>query len=299
MSDYLLVTRAGFFRKSDPFFPDLLLGIFSLAGIVLFGTIPLWICYAIVLATCFVYQFTIVKRSVYPLKWVVHTGIFVLLLPIHPGTVLWAILAGIAGVFLYSPLENRLRIQVPLSLIQLLIFLVLYLLLPAVDIFSGLAGRPSFSFRDESISDLYSVLSFSQEGYSPWRFSSLETMGAYGILFLIPVFLKRPSAFQIPLIFGAGLVLGTGNLSMEYSPVLLSTWVSFAVLFAAPGRNLYTAWIYSLIGVLATAVLFYVIQVLVGFSLPLFGFSVFYFFIEASLIRIFLGSRVDNFGQLE
>ncbi|TGL77280.1 hypothetical protein [Leptospira yasudae] len=299
MSDYLLVTKTGFFRKSDPFFPDLLIGILSLAGIVLFGTVPLWICYAIVLATCFVYQFTVVKRPVYPLKWIVHTGIFVLLLPIHPGTVIWAILAGIAGVFLYSPLENRLRIQVPLSLIQLLIFLVLYLLLPAIDLFSGLSGKPSLSFRDESISDLYSVLSFSQEGYSPWRFSSLETMGTFSILFLIPVFLKRPQSFQIPLIFGVGLILGTGSLAQEYSSVLLSTWVSFSILFAAPGRNLHTAWVYSLIGVLATGVLFYVIQVLVGFYLPLFSFSVFYFFIEASLIRIFLGSRVDNFGQLE
>ncbi|WP_061250204.1 hypothetical protein [Leptospira alstonii] len=295
MSDSLLVTKTGFLRKSDPFFPDILLGLFSIGGIVLFGTVPLWICYGVVLTTCFVYQFTIVKRSVYPLKWIVHTGIFVLLLPLHPGTVVWAILAGIAGVCLYSPLENRLRIQIPLSLIQLLIFLFFYLLLPTVDIFSGIAG--SLSFRNEFISDLYSVLSFSQDGYSPWRFSALETMGAYSILFLIPVFLKRPESFQIPLIFAVGLVLGIGNLFLEYFPVILSAWVSFAILFAAPGRNLYTAWIYSLIGVLGTVVLFYVVQVIVAFSLPLFTFSVFYFFIEASLIRIFLGSRVDNFGN--
>ncbi|EKO35088.1 putative membrane protein [Leptospira santarosai str. CBC1416] len=299
MSDYLLVTKAGFFRKSDPFFPDILMGLFSIAGIVLFGTIPLWICYILVLAACFVYQFAIVKRSTYSLKWIVHTGIFVLLLPIHPGTIVWAILAGIFGVFLYSPLEGFLRIQAPLALIQLLIFLLFYLLFPAVDVFSGIADNPSLSFRNEFISDLFSVLSFSQDGYSLWRFSSLETMGAYSILFLIPVFLKRPSSFPIPLIFGIGLVLGVGNLSLEYAPVLLSAWISFAILFAAPGRNLYTAWMYSLIGVLATTVLFYVIQVLVGLSLPFFTFSVFYFFIEASLIRIFLGSRVDNFGQLE
>ncbi|EMO08119.1 hypothetical protein LEP1GSC137_3495 [Leptospira borgpetersenii str. Noumea 25] len=196
-------------------------------------------------------------------------------------------------------MENFFRIQAPLSLIQLLIFLLFYLLFPAVDVFSGIADKPSLSFRNEFISDIFSVLSFSQDGYSPWRFSSLETMGAYSILFLIPVFLKRPSSFQIPLIFGVGLVLGIGNLSLEYAPVLLSAWVSFAILFAAPGRNLYTAWIYSLIGVFVTVVLFYATQVLVGISLPLFTFSVFYFFIEASLIRIFLGSRVDNFGQLE
>ncbi|WP_078125946.1 hypothetical protein [Leptospira alexanderi] len=299
MSDYLLVTKTGFFRKSDPFFPDILIGLFSIVGIVLFGTAPLWICYVIVLATCFVYQFAIVKRSVYSLKWIVHTGIFVLLLPIHPGTVVWAILAGIVGIFLYSPLENFLRIKAPLSLIQLLIFLLFYLLFPAVDVFSGIADKPSLSFRNEFISDLFSVLSFSQDGYSPWRFSALETMGAYSILFLIPVFLKKPSSFRVPLVFGVGLVLGIGNLSLEYAPVLLSAWISFAILFAAPGRNLYTAWIYSLIGVFVTVVLFYVIQVLVGISLPLFTFSVFYFFIEASLIRIFLGSRVDNFGQLE
>lgn len=103
MSDYLLVTKTGFFRKSDPFFPDILIGLFSIVGIVLFGTAPLWICYVLVLATCFVYQFAIVKRSVYSLKWVVHTGIFVLLLPIHPGTAVWAILAGITGVFYILP----------------------------------------------------------------------------------------------------------------------------------------------------------------------------------------------------
>lgn len=249
MLDYLLATKIGFFRKSDPFYPDILMGLFSFIGIVLFGTVPLWICYVIVLGTCFVYQFTILKRTIYPLKWIVHTGIFVLLLPIHPGTIVWAILAGIAGIFLNS--LDRFRIQAPLSLIQLLIFLFFYLLLPTVDIFSGITGKPSLSFRDESISDIFSVLSFSQEGYSPLRFSSLETMGAYSILFV------------------------------------------------SPGRNLYTVWIYSFISVLAIVVLFYVIQVLVRFSLPIFTFSVFYFFIEASLIRIFLGSRVDNFGQLE
>lgn len=193
MPDYLLVTKIGFFRKSDPFYPDILMGLFSFIGIVLFGTIPLWICYVIVLGTCFVYQFTIIKRTIYPLKWIVHTGIFVLLLPIHPGTIAWAILAGIAGIFLNS--LDRLRIQIPLSLIQLLIFLFFYLLLPTVDIFSGIAGKPSLSFRDESISDIFSVLSFSQEGYSPLRFSSLETMGAYSILFLIPVFLKSQILF--------------------------------------------------------------------------------------------------------
>ncbi|MBM9579169.1 hypothetical protein JWG45_18660 [Leptospira sp. 201903070] len=299
MSEYLLVTKSGFFRKSDPFFPDLLISILSLSGIVFFGTIPLWICYGLLLAACFVYQFAVIKRLVYPLKWVVHTGIYVILLPIHPGTALWAILAGFLGIVLYSPLENRLRIQVPLSLVQLLIFLLFYLLLPAVDLFAGLSSQPLFSFRDSNISDLYSVLSYSQDGNSPWRFSSLETMGVYSILFLIPVFLKRPFAFQIPVLFGVGLILGTGGLAQEFSPVLLSIWISFAVLFASPGRNLYTAWIYSLIGVLATGVLFYVIQVLIAFYLPLFTYSVFYFFIEASLIRIFLGSRVDNFGQLE
>jgi hypothetical protein len=299
MSEYLLVTKSGFFRKSDPFFPDLLISILSLSGIVFFGTIPLWICYGLLLAACFVYQFAVIKRLVYPLKWVVNTGIYVILLPIHPGTALWAILAGFLGIVLYSPLENRLRIQVPLSLVQLLIFLLFYLLLPAVDLFAGLSSQPLFSFRDSNISDLYSVLSYSQDGNSPWRFSSLETMGVYSILFLIPVFLKRPFAFQIPVLFGVGLILGTGGLAQEFSPVLLSIWISFAVLFASPGRNLYTAWIYSLIGVLATGVLFYVIQVLIAFYLPLFTYSVFYFFIEASLIRIFLGSRVDNFGQLE
>ncbi|EMO08044.1 hypothetical protein LEP1GSC137_3494 [Leptospira borgpetersenii str. Noumea 25] len=103
MPDYLLVTKTGFFRKSDPFFPDILIGLFSIVGIVLFGNAPLWICYVVVLAACFVYQFAIVKRSVYPLKWIVHTGIFVLLLPIHPGTVVWAILAGIVGVFYILP----------------------------------------------------------------------------------------------------------------------------------------------------------------------------------------------------
>ncbi|EMG08842.1 hypothetical protein LEP1GSC151_1789 [Leptospira interrogans serovar Grippotyphosa str. LT2186] len=183
-------------------------------------------------------------------------------------------------------------------MIQLLIFLFFYLLLPTVDIFSGIAGKPSLSFRDESISDIFSVLSFSQEGYSPLRFSSLETMGAYSVLFLIPVFLKRPNSFHIPLIFIVGLCIGVGNLALEYFPVLLSAWISFSILFASPGRNLYTAWVYSFIAVLATVVLFYVIQVLVRFSLPIFTFSVFYFFIEASLIRIFLGSRVNNFGQL-
>ncbi|EMG21156.1 putative membrane protein [Leptospira interrogans serovar Copenhageni str. LT2050] len=272
------------------------MGLFLFIGIVLFGTIPLWICYVIVLGTCFVYQFTIIKRTIYPLKWIVHTGIFVLLLPIHPGTIVWAIIAGIAGIFLNS--LDRLRIQIPLSLIQLLIFLFFYLLLPTVDIFSGIAGKPSLSFRDESISDIFSVLSFSQEGYSPLRFSSLETMGAYSVLFLIPVFLKRPNSFHIPLIFIVGLCIGVGNLALEYFPVLLSAWISFSILFASPGRNLYTACVYSFIAVLATVVLFYVIQVLVRFSLPIFTFSVFYFFIEASLIRIFLGSRVNNFGQL-
>ncbi|MBM9502786.1 hypothetical protein JWG44_21265 [Leptospira sp. 201903071] len=299
MSEYLLVTKSGFFRKSDPFFPDLLISVLSLLGIVFFGTIPLWICYGLLLTTCFVYQFAVVKRFVYPLKWVVHTGIYVILLPLHPGTVLWAILSGMIGIVLYSPLENRLRIQIPLSLVQLLLFLLFYLLLPAVDLFSGISSEPLFSYRDGNISDIFSVLSYSQDGNSPWRFSSLETMGAYSILFLIPVFLKRPFAFQIPALFGVGLILGAGSLAQEFSPVLLSTWISFAILFASPGRNLYTAWIYSLIGVLATGVLFYVIQVLIVFYLPLFTYSVFYFFIEASLIRIFLGSRVDNFGQLE
>ncbi|EMO75920.1 hypothetical protein LEP1GSC127_4957 [Leptospira kirschneri str. 200801925] len=99
MPDYLLATKIGFFRKSDPFYPDILMGLFSFIGIVLFGTVPLWICYVIVLGTCFVYQFTILKRTIYPLKWIVHTGIFVLLLPIHSGTIVWAILAGIAGIF--------------------------------------------------------------------------------------------------------------------------------------------------------------------------------------------------------
>ncbi|UOG37300.1 hypothetical protein MAL08_14745 [Leptospira noguchii] len=299
MPDYLLVTKMGFFRKSDPFYPDILMALFSFIGIVLFGTAPLWICYVIILGVCFVYQFTVIKRTIYSLKWIVHTGIFVLLLPIHPGTIVWAILAGIAGIFLSSLLENRFRVQMPLSLVQLLIFLFFYLLLPTIDIFSGIAGKPSLSFRDESISDIFSVLSFSQEGYSPLKFSSLETMGAYSILFLIPVFLKSPNSFLIPLIFITGLIVGVGNLALEYFPVLLSAWVSFSILFTSPGRNLYTAWIYSFIAVLATVVLFYVIQVLVRFSLPIFTFSVFYFFIEASLIRIFLGSRVDNFGQLE
>ncbi|RHX92773.1 hypothetical protein [Leptospira stimsonii] len=299
MSEYLLVTKSGFFRKSDPFFPDLLISILFLLGIVFFGTVPLWICYGLLLAACFVYQFFIIKRLVYPLKWFVHSGIYVILLPIHPGTVLWAILAGILGIVLYSPLETRIRIQIPLSLIQLLIFLFFYLLLPAVDLFAGLSSQPWFSFRDSNISDLYSVLSYSQDGNSPWRFSSLETMGTYSILFLVPVFLKRPFAFQIPVLFALGLILGVGSLAQEFSPVLLSTWISFAILFASPGRNLYTAWVYSLIGVLATGVLFYVIQVLIAFYVPLFTYSVFYFFIEASLIRIFLGSRVDNFGQLE
>ncbi|PJZ54052.1 hypothetical protein [Leptospira adleri] len=299
MSEFLLVTKSGFFRKSDPFFPDLLISILSVLGIVFFGTIPLWICYGLLLSACFVYQFAVVKRFVYPLKWTVHIGIYAILLPLHPGTVLWAILAGLLGIVLYSPLENRLRIQVPLSLVQLLIFLFFYLLLPAVDLFSGLASQSMFSFRDSNISDIYSVISYSQDGNSPWRFSSLETMGAYSILFLIPVFLKRPFAFLIPALFGVGLILGAGTLAQEFSPVLLSTWISFAILFASPGRNLYTAWVYSLIGVLATGVLFYVIQVLIAFYLPLFTYSVFYFFIEASLIRIFLGSRVDNFGQLE
>ncbi|XDD50819.1 hypothetical protein AB3N59_03205 [Leptospira sp. WS92.C1] len=299
MSDYLLVTKAGFFRKSDPFFPDILISIFSLVSVVLFGTIPLWICYGVVLAACFVYQFTILKRFVYPLKWTVHTGIFAILLPIHPGTVLWAIIAGVGGIFLYSPIENKLRIQIPLSLIQLLIFLFFYLLLPAVDLFYGFSGTSMYSFRDEYIGDFYSSLSFSREGYSPWRFSALETMGAYSVLFIIPVFLKRPISFQIPFLFGFGLILGVGTLSYEFFPVLFSTWIGFSILFVSPGRNLHAAWIYSLISVTATVVLFYVIQVLVLLSLPLFTFSVFYFFIEASLIRIFLGSRVDNFGQLE
>ncbi|TGK32426.1 hypothetical protein EHQ12_19200 [Leptospira gomenensis] len=297
MSDYLLVTRSGFFRKSDPFLPDILTSVLCLTGVLFFGSAILWITYGIVLAACFVYQYTIVKRTVYPLKWTVHTGIFVLFLPLHPGTILWAVLAGVIGIFLYSPLENRLRIQLPLSLVQILIFLLLYLLLPAVDIFSGPTYGSLESFRNESISDQFSVLSFSREGYSPWRFSVLEAAGPFSILLFIPAFLKRPISFSIPAIFGIGLIWGIGPLAGEFFPVILAAWAGFAILFASPGRNLHTATTFSWISVGATAALFYVIQALLSFPLPLFSYTVFYFFIEAILIRIFLGSRIDNFGQ--
>ncbi|TGK01142.1 hypothetical protein EHQ53_14290 [Leptospira langatensis] len=290
---YVLSTQNGFFRRKDLLFPDILFTVISVFLLTIGSGGSYYLLAPILAGISFgaLAYFLLAGGKSYILYWLNHALAFSLLLPRDSRYLLQAILAQAIGLGIWWVGENRLKVRFPLSILQFLIFLIFYLL-PGID---GWISYPGFGFRENSYSDLYTVGFAGSELLPAFRFSALEASGGFGILFLLPLLLKRNLAVFLPLVFGLLLSLwsyssGIPGWETVSGPVWSGSF-AFLLLLNLPGRN--TGSLLPL-SFLALAPIGLGIFFLPASYVPTFLWVSSFFFIESLLIRIFLGDRIER-----
>ncbi|TGK22349.1 hypothetical protein EHO61_00785 [Leptospira fluminis] len=290
---FILSTGRGFFRRKDLLFPDILASVVCLLvlcigsrNIVLVG-IALGVSWALGAVAYFLFT----GQKSYGLYWVNQGLYFSLLVPQDQRYSLQIVFAVLIGFGLWWTAERNLRVRFPLALVQISVFLLLYLL-PGISFWEESMGS---RFRDPNFVDFYTSGIFANLPLSGVRFSALEAAGGYGVILLLPILLKRPLAFLLWIFFGALLCFWTvksGIPASEFvSEPVWGTSVAFALALSLPGRNTESALPISFLALLPVAAGIFLLS---PETVPAFTWVPSFFFIESVLIRIFLGDRIEK-----
>ncbi len=289
---FVLSTQNGFFRRKDLLFPDILFSIlcgFLLvlgSGGSLFLLVP--VLFGFVLGA--LAYFLLAGQKSYPLYWLNHTLGFAILIPRDSRYTLHILFAMVFGLGLWWVGERQIRVRLPLALVQFLLFLIFYLI-PGIESWSG---NPGLVFRNPYDPDLY-TRGFVTEILPGFRYSALEVSGGFGIVLLLPLFLKRGLAVLLPLAFGCLLsfwfylfqIPGAGAVSGS----VWNAGLALLLLLNLPGRNTGTLLPLSFFALLPIGLAIFFIP---AAGVPIFLWVVLFFFIESILIRIFLGDRIEK-----
>ncbi|WP_039948300.1 hypothetical protein [Leptospira fainei] len=290
---FILSTGRGFFRRKDLLFPDILSAVLCVFLLALGSSGTLYFLLPLgfgLLVGAFAYFF-LTERKSYGFYWINHALYFALLIPRDQRFALHAIFAVLIGFGLWWIGERKLRIRFPLALVQLLIFLLLYLI-PGIQIWSV---SPGFGFQDPNFTDLYTRGVFQVDANPSERFSALQASGGYSVLLLLPIFLKRPIAVLLPIAFGVFLAIWTFQFGIPVrdfiSEPIWAASSAFAIALAMPGHNTESVLPVSFLSLVPIAIGIFFIS---AGTIPSFTWVASFFFIESLLIRIFLGDRIEK-----
>ncbi|TGK62402.1 hypothetical protein EHQ27_11810 [Leptospira wolffii] len=289
---FVLSTQNGFFRRKDLLFPDILFSVLAVALLFLGSGGSYYILFPVFLGLGFgiLAYFLLAGQKSYLLYWLNHSLGFALLIPRDSRYAIQVFFAISLGIVVWWIGERKLRVRFPLALVQLLLFLLFYLL-PGIQ---GWASQAGTGFRTGEYPDLYTS-GFLTDSLPGLRYSCLEASGGFGILLFLPLLLKRVSAALLPVCFGvitgiSTFIFGFSGWESLSGPVWNAS-VALLLLLDLPGRNTGTLLPLSFLALLPIGLAIFFVP---ASSVPVFLWVASFFFIESILIRIFLGDRIDK-----